>query len=186
MAPPKKQKDWCDNYMNINCYLKKIMNSNEIVKCLSFYNVDGILQSDILEDFICYSIHHSYIRKFLPNVFNFCDCSSVTPEVFDKIKRFPNKKIRKNIFIVLAHRRLSFYQLSYICNQNICFEAFAQLLDIYLINDCFSSYDLKILLEKNKKYLKAIDFTLLFRDVFMTDEKRELCKCYQKLVFNKS
>lgn len=185
MAPPKKQKDWCDNYMNINCYLKKIMNSNEIVKCLSFYDVDGILQSDILEDFICYSIHHSYIRKFLPNVFNFCDCSSVTPEVFDKIKRFPNKKIRKNILIVLAHCRLSFYQLSYICNQNICFEAFAQLLDIYLINECFSAYDLKILLEKNKKYLKAIDFTLLFRDVSMTDEKRELCKYYQKPVFHK-
>ena len=166
---------------NINDYLQAILNNNRkmgLEEYQIFKNIDGIIRADILNEIIDYSISHKCIRNVLRDILEYCNHSSVTPEIFDKIAKYPHKKMRKDLLISLAHCSLSIYQLWYICKKNICFEAFAQLLDIYLINDCFTVYDLNELLEKNKKYLKAIDFTSIYKDIITTDAKKNLCKYF--------
>ena len=46
-------------------------------------------------------------------------------------------------------------------------EAFAQLLDIYLTEDCFTVYDLHQLLIENSEYVKCIDYNSLLSDESM-------------------
>ena len=84
------------------------------------------------------------------------------------------KKCKKTLLVSLSHCKLSIYQLIYICELKICAEAFAQLLDIYLLEDCFTVYDLHKLLIDNHKYVKCIDFPNLFSDKAM--EKMDSAK----------
>ena len=124
--------------------------------------VYGYFNSDNLLFVLQKSLRNKKIRDLLPDLLFYCNDKSVSVEVFDFVKKYKFKKRRRTLLISLAHCQLSIYQLRYISELNICGEAFAQLLDIYLFNDCFSIYDLENLLIDNDNHIKSIDFPSLF------------------------
>lgn len=130
--------------------------------------VYGYLNSNNLLLLLEKSLTNKKIRSLLPFLLFYCNDKSVTVEVFELIKNYKFRKLKKTLFVSLSHCKLSIYQLMYICEMKICVEAFAQLLDIYLLEDCFTIYDLNKLLIDNPEYVKFIDFSSLFSDEIMT------------------
>lgn len=129
--------------------------------------VYGYLNSNNLLLLLEKSLTNKRIRLLLPFLLFYCNDKSVTVEAFELIKNYKFRKFKKNLLISLSHCKLSIYQLMYICELEICVEAFAQLLDIYLLEDCFTIYDLHKLLTDHTKYVKCIDFSILFSDEIM-------------------
>ena len=140
-----------------------------------FCNFSGKIKNDKLMKLLYASKKNKNVLKLLTKLLYYSDANTINDEAFNFIVKFP-KKIRRTFLIALAHCKISFYQLDYINNLNICKEAFLQLLDIYCENLCFTALDLKNFLIKNhKKNSKYINDYLNFKKS-ISKEKIEIIK----------
>lgn len=143
--------------MNINCLVEKMsLNSNflnDIVNdlienpdLLDYSNIkeynkySGVLKAEVLEKFLKKMNRKKKI--ILPKIISFSDKTTITDENFKTLLKL-NKKLRNTVLISLAHCDISIYQLLFINNLGICVEAFCKLLFVYSYENCFSSEDLK-------------------------------------------
>ena len=158
-----------DNMVEINDFITNFLlhQKKEITPNYIETEVYGYLNSNNLLLLLEKSLTNRKIRSLLPFLLFYCNDKSVTVKAFELIKSYKFRKCRKTLLVSLAHCKLSVYQLMYICELKICVEAFAQLLDIYLLEDCFTVYDLHKLLIDNHKYVKCIDFSNLFSSEIM-------------------
>lgn len=101
-----------------------------------------------------YSKDNKKIKEIIPYILYYADEKSITDEIFNEILHF-DRNYRNTLLIVLAHCKISFYQLEYINKLQICDEAFCQLLYIYSTNEIFTAEDLKVFLQKTKKFKKS-------------------------------
>ena len=163
--------------ININDFLLECLNNHMPKNKLTQFEDDyfndeiyGIVKKDILLDFLKLS-KNSNLKKVLPFILSFSDKDSISTEVFEFIIKQFGRKERKSMLISLAHCNISFYQLTFIAKEKICFEAFAALLNMYLGNDCFSLYDLQNLIEENYCYLNTLDIDGISRDTKYDNQK---------------
>lgn len=143
-----------------------------------FDELDGILSETNAFHLIELGKQNKIVLDLLPQLFMFCNCSTISDTVFSQIQSYPCEGIKRSIFISLSHCQISLYQLQYICSQKVCFEAFATLLDVYLLNDCFFVYDVVYLLNTNREYLRCINWDSIFDNQRYTFEKEAALKSY--------
>lgn len=143
------------NFLNDSNYQHMVI--NEFEKDYDFFEhsiveeyckYSGTLDSKLVLELL--DSYNKKIKKIIPSILYYSDEQTITNEVFNKILSF-NKKYRKELLFVLAHCKISFYQLEYINKLQICDEAFCQLLYIYCTNVSFTAEDLKIFLKSNLK-----------------------------------
>lgn len=160
---------------DINIFLTKLNNNNKFQEeILSRLNDDpdfldysdipeyrrfsGVMKSDKLIPLLYKCKKNKNISVIIPYLLYYADGSTITDDVFRIILRFP-KQLRHTCLISLAHCHISFYQLQYINNLEICSEAFCQLLSYYCRYACFSAQDLEIFLKSCdlSRYMIIID-----------------------------
>ncbi len=122
------------------------------------------------------------MKKIIHSILYYSDDKSITYEVFNKILHF-KKKYCKELLFVLAHCKISIYQLEYINRLQMYDEAFCQLLYTYSSNECFTTEDLRYFLESNNR-LKTntiklhIEYLLEENESNICIEKRNVLQYY--------
>lgn len=147
------------NYLdNVNNFMMQILNSK--VLCEEFcgmvedddtyiYNhYDGNIEEKLLIDLIEKSKKEHCYEHFLSALSICLRKEEVTPKVF-KLLLSLKGRFRESILIGLAHCKLSYYQLIELNKLHID-EALSQLLEICIKFDCFSQYDLFVILQEWK------------------------------------
>lgn len=173
-------------FTEVNLLAQSILsNPKQFSKDKSFFedfdfwdNVYGDLQEVYAYELIIKSMTNRNIAILLPFFMRHSNINTVSNRVFTLLKSYPRKKIRNSILISLAHCKISIYQLQYICQQKLCVEAFATLLDIYLKEQCFSCVDLSKLLEDNVNYIFGIDFAKIEEELSISLDKRKVLYSY--------
>ena len=146
-----------------------------------FDDVYGYLSEENALELIAESHVRSEVCQILPQVFYFSNTSTVSETVFNAIMSYERKDIQRSILIALSHCKISFYQLFIICQEKVCIEAFAALLDIYLHESVFSTFDLSILLRENAEFIHGISWDVVLANKELEKNKREIVLKYLSL-----
>ena len=170
----------------INEIAKSLLSHSDITSIFSdlfedydyFDDVYGYLSEENALALIIESYRRSEIQQMLPQMFYFSNIFTVSETVFTAIMSYSEKVIQRDILLALSHCSISFYQLDIICREKICMEAFAAMLDIYLIERCFSAVDLSILLRENTEYINAITWDLILSNKKLERKKRDTIQEY--------
>lgn len=157
LSPKKRKRELC----------------REILEDVDYFdNVSGVLSEANARALLQQGTGEKTVAELLTWIFEFCDENTISDEVFRGICRY-RRKTRYSIFVTISHRKLSFYQLSYINNHADCLEAFAALLCAYATNPCFTVSDLRMLVEKRPKGLLGINLDEMLREESVPQEKAD-------------
>lgn len=173
------------NY-NINYISEKFLNLDRglfrsIYKDIDFFeNVDGVLTEELAYNLLIAARENKVIEKQLHSIFLFSDKQTISDRVFNLITKMTNSGTQKSVLVALAHCDISFYQMYYIAQQKICFEAFAWILQSYLLYSCFSDLDVEQLILQNVDYLKCIDWDAYLESSKYPPSKKRIIERYAK------
>lgn len=134
--------------------------------------ITGIVTTEELLSLLRSSYTSPSVAGFLASVLYFVDSDVLTEEVFQKLCRFPNKRLRRTFLVALSHCRISVYQLEAICKLQICSEAYAQLLWHAATNDCFTLTDVRKIVAENRRFERCVDYLSLARNEAVSEAKR--------------
>lgn len=172
------------NLLNDSNYQQIIINEfkknsgffeHSIIK--EYCKYSGTLDSKLVIELLdSYKQCNNKIKEIIPSILYYSDDKSITCEVFNKILHL-KKKYCKELLFVLAHCKISFYQLEYINRLQMCDEAFCQLLYTYSFIDAFTTEDLIYFLKSNNK-LKTNTIKLHIKYLL---EKKESNICVEKV-----
>lgn len=143
---------------NINSFISCILESKkacndfcEIIENDDTYlraHYEGQIKEDLLIELIKLCEIEFCYEPFLSALTICLKKEEVTPKVFNYLISF-HGQFRESILIGLAHCSLSYYQLIELNKLHID-EAFSQLLKLYMEFNCFSEYDLEMIMQEWK------------------------------------
>ena len=140
---------------NINFLIEQVLNNvdfctehTEIIEDNDNYicdNFDGFANEDLLLKIVQASSQNENVARFLSAYVIHLSQKEITPCVFNAILSI-SSKYRKSILIGLSHCNLSYYQLVNL-NKLQIEEALIQLIRLVFKYDCFTEYDLRMILD---------------------------------------
>lgn len=139
-------------------------------------NYSGMIPENLVLDLINRScIQRCYTRLLVP-IIDVLDSSSITDIVFQKLVRFPESNIKKELIVCLCHKELKEQQLLKLCEIGTEFECFFELAFIYYKSNTYS-------LDKLKSFLEGFyisEFGYLYKELL-----QELIDCHQDVEADK-
>jgi hypothetical protein len=139
---------------NINLLIEQVLSDYnfcveyaEIIEDNDSYvhdNYYGVVSENLMLKLVQVSNQNRNIARFLSAYVVCLSRQEITPNVFDALLSVSGE-YRESLLIGLSHCKLSYYQLLNL-NQLKIDEALIQLIKIVLKYDCFSEYDLQIVL----------------------------------------
>lgn len=134
----------------------------------------GVVSTESLRLLIRRSYTSRNVAGFLATVLYFVNADVLTDDVFQKLLHFPQKKLRRTFLVAISHCPISLYQLNAICEEQVCSEAYAQLLWYAATNDCFTLLDIQRIVAKNRQFRGCVDYLGLAKDPAVSKPKQRL------------
>jgi len=105
--------------------------------------IDTTLDADIFLKLYQISLNNPKMSFLLYRIVDILHENSCSNEVLQLLTSYPDVHFRERFVIALSHKKMPVEMLKKLCETNICFECFFELIILQYANDEFSKEDLK-------------------------------------------